>query len=72
MSTALNESLNLSLTTLTPAPSPSVIVDMSKFTIFASISGGLVSAYTLYILFTRSNMQTTEHPRAPHGQYHKQ
>lgn len=49
----------------------SVIVDMSKFTIFASISGGLVSAYTLYILFTRSNTQTTEYPHAPQGQHHK-
>ena len=48
----------------------SVIVDMSKFTIFASISGGLISAYTLYILFTRSNMQTTEHPHASQLKHH--
>jgi hypothetical protein len=52
-------------------PPQLIIADMSKFTIFASISGALVSAYTLYILFTRSNTQTTQHPHAPQGHHHR-
>jgi|UniRef100_A0A6C0JZ82 hypothetical protein len=40
-----------------------VVVDNTKFIVFASITGFAVLAYDLYIIFTEPSIQTTNRPK---------